>query len=313
MLRLLRGNSGQPCAIPSWMAVVWSGYLTFGLVTLPVRLFSGARGERVSFHLLHARDRVRLKQQMICPQDGAVVPRGESVRGYEYAQGEYVTVTETEIRQAAPATQKQMEIVAFCRQDEVDPLWFETSYYLLPEAAGRRPYGLLQNAMETSGYMALAKVAMHNREYLAALRPSHLAGVPDIGHRAGLLLHTLFYADEVRVAAGFGETGGEGSAASEAELHLAQQLIQGLAQPFDPRQFHDAYRQRLEALVSAKLEGRPAAPAEKAPRLAPVVDLMEALKRSLAQSSAAAAKSGKKAAAHTAKSKTAHPRKPRAA
>lgn len=294
------------------MAVVWSGYLTFGLVTLPVRLFSGARGERVSFHLLHARDRVRLKQQMICPEDGAVVPRNESLRGYEYAKGEYVTVTEEEIRQAAPATQKQMEIVAFCRQAEMDPLWFETSYYLLPEAAGRRPYGLLQQAMEKSGFIALAKVAMHNREYLAALRPTHLAGVPDIsGHRAGLLLHTLFYADEVRVAAGFGETEGEGTAASEPELRLAQQLIQGLAQPFDPRQFHDAYRQRLEALVAAKLEGRPAAPAEKAPRLAPVVDLMEALKRSLAQSSAAAAKAGKKppSPAATARKKPARPRK----
>lgn len=276
------------------MAVVWSGYLTFGLVTLPVRLFSGARGERVSFHLLHSKDRVRLKQQMICPEDGQVVPRGQSLRGYEFAKGEYVIVSEEEIRQAAPATQKQMEIVAFCREQEVDPLWFETSYYLLPEAAGRRPYRLLLEAMEGSGYLALAKISMHNREYTAALRPSHLVGVPDAGPRAGLLLHTLFYADEVRVAAGFGEPGRDGNAASEPELRLAKQLIEGLAQPFDPRQFHDTYRERLEALVNAKLEGRPAAAPERPPTMAPVVDLMEALKKSLTQSSAAAPKAGKK-------------------
>ncbi len=265
------------------MAVVWSGYLAFGLVTLPVRLFSGARGERVSFHLLHATDQVRLKQQMVCPRDGAVVPRNESLRGYEYAKGEYVTLTEEEIRQAAPATQRQMEILAFCRAGEVDPLWFETSYYVLPEPAGRHPYRLLLQAMEQSSFVALAKLSMHNREYTAVLRPTHLAGVADAGQRVGLLLHTLYYADEVRVAEGFGEAEGEGTAVSEAELNLAEQLVTGLAQPFDPRQFHDAYRERLEAMVAAKLEGQPATPAAKKPKLAPVVDLMEALKRSLEQ------------------------------
>ncbi|MGH9489593.1 MAG: Ku protein [Terriglobales bacterium] len=294
------------------MAVVWSGYLSFGLVTLPVRLFSGARGERVSFHLLHAKDRARLRQQMVCPEDGAVVSRGESLRGYEYAKDEYVTLSEEEIRQAAPKTQKQMEIVAFCRAEELDPLWFEASYYLVPEAAGRGPHRLLLAAMERSGYIALAKISMHNREYAAALRPTRLAGVPDLGGQpAGLLLHTLYYADEIRVAEGFGAAAGEGSGApiAAAELQLAEQLIGALARPFEARQFHDTYRERLEALVAAKLEGRAAAPRETVPKLAPVVDLMEALKRSLAEKSAAGKKEPAPAARASGGKKTARSRK----
>lgn len=282
------------------MAVVWSGFLTFGLVTLPVRLFSGARGERVSFHLLHATDHVRLKQQMICPEDERVVPRDETVRGYEYAKGEYVVVGDEEIKQATPHTQKELEIIEFCRAEEIDPLWFDASYYLLPEAAGRRPYRLLEVAMEESGYVAIAKVSMHNREYHAVVRPSHLAGVTGGQPRTGLLLHTMFYADEIRVADGFGDLV---APPAEAELQLARQLISGLAKPFQPQQFHDTYRQNLETVITAKLEGRPVEAVEKPRKLAPVVDLMEALKRSLEQRAggrAAAAKAPVKGRAATA-------------
>lgn len=272
-----------PGGIPLPMAVVWSGYLTFGLVTLPVRLFSGARGERVGFHLLHAKDHIRLKQQMICPEENTEVPRSETVRGYEYSKGEYVVLSDEEIRAAAPATRREMEIVEFCRADAIDPLWFDSSYYLLPEAAGRRPYRLLERAMEKSGYVALAKVAMHNREYLGLVRPTRLAGVPEAdAHAGGLLLHTMFYADEMRVAEGFGASAGQAEP-SAAELDLAQKLMAGLAKPFHANDFHDAYREKLEALISAKLEGKPAPPEEKPRRLAPVVDLMESLKRSLEQ------------------------------
>ncbi len=268
------------------MAGVWSGYLTFGLVTMPVRLFSGARGERVSFHMLHDADHVRLKQQMICPADKQVVGRDHTVRGYEFAKGEYVIVSEEEIRQAAPQTQKQMSIVSLCRAEEVDPLWYEASYYLVPETAGRKAYALLLEALDKNRWVALVQLSMHNREYLSLLRPTHLAGVPaDEGggnHRGGLMLHTLYYGDEVRVAENFGSA--EGAKASEAELRLAHQLLEGMLQPFDPKQFEDRYRKNLEALVEAKVEGRaPALPAKPAAR-APVVDLMEALKRSLAES-----------------------------
>jgi len=270
------------------MAGVWSGYLTFGLVTLPVRLFSGARGERVSFHMLHAPDHARLKQQMVCSRDGEVVQRQDTVRGYEYAKDEYVVIPEEQIKAAAPHTQRQLEIIEFCRAQEIDPLWLESSYYLMPEPAGRRPYGLLLEAMRQSGYWAVAQLSMHNREYLSLVRPSDLAGVPE-SHpgrgRHGLLLHTLFYLDELRVAEGFGSVETEPQA---PELKLAVQLIEGLAKPFDPTRFEDHYRKNLEQVVAAALEGKPAPQRAAAPRLAPVVDLMQSLKASLEQQGAPA-------------------------
>ena len=267
------------------MAGVWSGYLTFGLVTMPVRLYSGARGERISFHLLHAPDHARLKQQMVCTQDGAVVPRSDTVRGYEFAKGEYVVIPEEQIKAAAPATERQLAIVEFCRAAEIDPVWFESSYYLMPEAAGRHAYTVLLQAMRESEYIAVAQLSMHNREYLSVVRPSQLAGVPhqQASERSsgGLLLHTLFYPDEIRVADGFGAATAAGAEASPAELKMARQLIQGLARPFDATRFEDHYRKNLEAVVAAALEGQPAPVLPAGPRLAPVTDLMASLKQSL--------------------------------
>ncbi|HUX67706.1 MAG TPA: Ku protein [Terriglobales bacterium] len=265
------------------MAGVWSGYLSFGLVTLPVRLQAGARGERVSFHLLHARDHARLKQQMVCSEDGEVVPRQETVRGYEYGKGEYVVVSDAAIQAAAPATERQLAILEFCRAEEIDPLWFESAYYLLPEPAGRRGYALLLRAMQEAGVWAVAQLSMHNREYLSLVRPTSLAGVP-ASHRgegrSGLLLHTLYYLDEMRVAEGFGAVAAEAPA---AELKLARQLIEGLIRRFDPSRFEDHYRKNLEALVQAALAGKPAPSVAKGPRLEPVADLMASLKASLAR------------------------------
>lgn len=265
------------------MAGIWSGYLTFGLVTLPVRLYSGARGERVSFHLLHATDHARLKQQMVCSRDGAVVPRDQTVRGYEYAKGEYVVIPDDQIKAAAPPTERQLAILEFCRAEEIDPLWFESSYYLIPEPAGRRPYALLLRAMQEAGVWALAQWSLHNREYLSLVRPTALAGIP-APHRAsghsGLLLHSLYYLDEMRVAEGFGATD-TGAAPQPAELKLARQLISGLTQPFDPSRFEDHYRKNLEALVQSALAHQPAPTVARGPRLEPVSDLMASLKASL--------------------------------
>lgn len=287
------------------MASVWSGFLTFGLVTLPVRLFSGARGERISFHMLHDKDHARLKQQMLCSLDGEVVERKDTVRGYEYAKGEYVVIPEEEIKAAAPPTERQLEILEFCRADEIDPVWFESSYYLMPEAAGQRPYALLLQAMRDADRWAVAQLSMHNREYLSLVRPSALAGVPD-GHpgrnRWGLLLHTLFYLDEIRVADGFGSIAAD---PKPAELKLAAQLIEGLTQPFDPTRFEDHYRKNLEQLVAAALEGQPAPKHAPARRLQPVADLMQSLKASLEQQA--------KPPAAKKPPTRAKPRKPRAA
>ena len=252
-------------------ASVWSGYLTFGLISMPVRLFSGARGSRVSFHMLHRDDHVRIKQQLYCPQDERVVQRNEIVKGYEYEKGEYVVIEPDEIKKIEPKTSKAMEILEFVKGEEVDPVYFEASYYLMPEEAGRRPYALLVKALEESEYLAIAKLTMHNREYTVLLRPS----------QGGLMLHTMYYEDEVRRLENFGET--HNIELKDAEVKIAHQLIDALAAKFDPKKFHDTFEENVKKLIKARLEGKEITPVEKPKKLAPVVDLMAALKESLAQ------------------------------
>src|SRR5260221_14148655 len=156
--------------LPRMPSSVWTGYLTFGLISMPVRLFSGARGTRVSFHMLHRDDNTRVKQQLYCPNDEKVVDRSEIVKGYEFRKGEYVVVEPEEIKKIEPKTAKAMEILEFVKQEEIDPVYFESSYYLAPEEAARKPYALLSHAMEETGYVAVAKLSMHNREYTVFLR-----------------------------------------------------------------------------------------------------------------------------------------------
>src|SRR6476619_7444954 len=197
-------------------ASVWTGFLTFGLISMPVRLFSGARGSRVAFHMLHRDDNVRIKQQLWCPHDERVVERSEIVKGYEYRKGEYVIIEPEEIKKIEPKTAKAMEILEFVKADEVDPIYFESSYYLVPEEAGRRPYALLTRALEETNFVAIAKLTMHNREYTVFMRP----------YNGGMMLHTMYYSEEIRQVDQFGAPDVE---LKEAEVKVAHQLIQALA------------------------------------------------------------------------------------
>jgi DNA end-binding protein Ku len=251
-------------------ASVWSGYLTFGLISMPVRLFSGARSSGISFHMLHRDDLVRVKQQLICPNENKVVERSEIVKGYEYRKNEYVVIEPEEIKKIEPKTAKTMEILEFVKSSEVDPIYFESSYYMMPEEAGRRPYALLTKALEESEYVAIAKLTMHNREYTVFLRP----------HEGGLMLHTMYYEEEVRKVEGFGAPDVE---LKDAEVKVAHQLIHALAAEWDPEKFHDEFQENLKKLIQTKLEGGKIAEVEKPKKLAPVVDLMAALKQSLAE------------------------------
>ncbi|HVO82187.1 MAG TPA: Ku protein [Terriglobales bacterium] len=251
-------------------ASVWSGYLTFGLISIPVRLFSGARSSGISFNQLHRTDHHRVKQQLICPLDNLVLDRSDIVKGYEYRKDEYVIVEPDEIKKIEPKTAKTMEILEFVRAEEVDPVYFESSYYMMPEEAGRRPYALLTKALEESEYVGIAKLTMHNREYTVFLRPKE----------GGLMLHTMYYSDEVRELEGFGRPDVE---LKEPEVKVAHQLIEALAGPFDPDKYHDEFQENLKKLIEAKLEGQEVKPVEKPKKLAPVVDLMAALKQSLAE------------------------------
>jgi len=264
-------------------ASVWSGYLTFGLISMPVRLFSGARSSGISFNMLHRDDLQRVKQQYICPADNKVVDRSEIVKGYEYRKGEYVVVEPEEIKKIEPQTAKTMEILEFVKESEVDPVYFESSYYMLPEEAGRRPYALLTKALEESEYVAIAKLTMHNREYTVFLRPT----------QGGLMLHTMYYEEEVRKVEGFGAPEVE---LKDAEVKVAHQLIEALAAEWEPEKYHDTFQENVKRLIETKLEGGKIAEVEKPKKLAPVVDLMSALKQSLAEME------GRKKPAATAKS-----------
>ncbi len=251
-------------------ASVWSGYLTFGLISMPVRLFSGARANHVSFHMLHRDDLTRVKQQLICPNDDRVIGRDEIVKGYEYRKGEYVVIEPEEIKKIEPKTAKTMEILEFVKADDIDPIYFESSYYLVAEEAGKRPYALLEKALEDSRYVAIAKLAMHNREYTVFLRP----------YEGGLMLHTMYYQDEIRQVEGFGSIDVE---LKEAEVKVAHQLVEALAAEWEPQKYFDTFENNVKELIKAHLEGKEVTAVEKPKKPAPVVDLMAALKESLAQ------------------------------
>jgi DNA end-binding protein Ku len=251
-------------------ASVWSGYLTFGLISMPVKLFSGARSSGISFNMLHRDDLSRLKQQYVCLADGKVVERSDIVKGYEFRKDEYIVVEPEEIKKIEPKTAKNMDIMIFLNTSEVDPVFFESSYYMVPDEAGRRPYALLTKAMEESEYVAIAKLTMHNREYTVFLRP----------HEGGMMLHTMYYAEEVRKVEGFGAPDVE---LKDAEVKVAHQLIEALAAEWEPEKYHDSFQDNLKNLIQTKLEGGKITEVEKPKKLAPVVDLMSALKQSLAE------------------------------
>jgi DNA end-binding protein Ku len=243
---------------------------------MPVRLFSGARSTSISFNQLHRTDHQRVKQQLICSVDQQVLDRSDIVKGFEYRKGEYVIIEPEEIKKIEPKTAKTMEILEFVKTSDVDPIYFESSYYMVPEEAGRRPYALLTKALEESEYVAIAKLTMHNREYTVFLRP----------HKGGMMLHTMYYAEEVREVESFGAPDVE---IKDAELKVAHQLIDALADEWDPEKYHDTFQENLKKLIETKLEGGEIKEVEQPKKMAPVVDLMAALKESLAQTKKPAA------------------------
>jgi DNA end-binding protein Ku len=250
-------------------STVWKGHLTFGLVSLPIKLFSAARSETVSFNQLHASDHSRVKQVLYCQAEDKPVSRDQLVKGYEYEKGKYVVVDEADIKKAAPPSSRTMEILEFVKTDQVDPVYYESSYYVAPDEAGEKPYALLFEALKRSGYVGIAKVAMHNREHIVILRPGD----------KGILLHTMYYEDEVRKIEEFRT---DTKLVQEKELALAMTLINSLEAEFEPAKYKDGYRENLMAVIEAKVEGKEIVEAPAAQQLAPVVDIMEALKASLA-------------------------------
>jgi len=248
-------------------ATVWKGYISFGLVSFPIRLLAAARAERVSFHMLHKKDLSRVKEVWYCAEENKPIERSEIVKGFEHGKNEYVVLDDEDLKKVAPPTASTMEILQFVRADEVDPIYFESSYYVAPEEKISKPYALFQAALADSKHHAIAKIAMHNREHVVLIRP-------DEGR---LVLHTMYYSNELHEA---NKAEAPKTKFSAKELDLAKSLISHLSAPFKPAAFHDTYRENVERLIEQKQKGQKIT-AVKQPRKAPVVDLMEALKRSL--------------------------------
>ena len=246
----------------SMPATVWKGFLSFGLVSFPVRLFSAARAETVHFHMLHKKDFARVKEVWYCAEEDKPIERSEIVKGYEAAKDEYVVLEDDDLKKSAPPTASAMEILQFVDREEVDPIYFESSYYVAPEEKVSKPYSLFLAALTDTKQYAIAKVAMHGREHVTLIRPS----------KGALVLHTLFYADELHAA---NKVSAPKDKYSSQELQMAKSLIEQLTSAFRPEQFHDTYRENVQKLIEAKRKGRKIT-AIKQPKKAPVIDLTEA-------------------------------------
>lgn len=253
-------------------AVVWKGYVSFGLVSFPVRLYAAGRADPIHFHMLHKKDLSRVKEVWYCATEDKPIERADIVKGYETAKDEYVVVEDEELDSIAPQTASTMDILQFVEEAEVDPVYFETSYYVAPGDDMTKPYALFLQALKESGHDAIAKLTMHGREHIVLMRSG---SGPDEG---GLLLHTLYYPNELHEANR--QNISPKVAATKKEIELATQLVKQLAAPFKPEQFHDTYRENVEKLIEQKQKGEHVTKHPKA-KPAPVIDLMEALKKSL--------------------------------
>jgi DNA end-binding protein Ku len=254
----------------------WKGFISFGLVSVPIRLYAAARSNRLQLHQLHRKCHTRLRQPLFCPTCNRVVDRSEVVKGFEYEDGKYALIEPEEIKKITPESARSMDILAFVKASEIDPLFFHESFFILPEEQGRKAYQLLLKTLEDTERIAIAKVTMHQREYTAFIRP----------YDHGLTLHTMYYADEVREVAGYGKT--DNIKLTPQEIKLAEQLVESLSEKFQIRKYHDEFQTRLRDLIESKKKGQVAAAETTShPRRAPVIDMMAALKKSLEKSGAA--------------------------
>lgn len=262
---------------------LWSGAITFGLISIPVKLYSSVQEKSLRFHLLHGEDGGRVKYQRVCSKCGKEVGWDDIVKGYEYSKDHYVTFEDDELEALDVDSIRAIDVVSFVDLEQIDPIYFNKTYYVVPDTPGLKAYKLLAQALEAEREVGIAKVALRDKEHLATIRLKD--GV--------FVLETMYWPDEIREPE-FAELNKRVDV-RDAEVKMARQLIQQLTTEFDPDEFHDEYRQKLEELVQRKVEGQEITLApEPAAEPTKVVDLMEALKASVAE-----AKKTKKAPAES--------------
>jgi DNA end-binding protein Ku len=247
---------------------IWKGVITFGMVSIPVQLYPATQDKDVSFHLLHKPDHSRIKFKRWCAAEDREVEQDELVKAFEVSKDQYVEITDEDLEKLPLPARHTIELSAFVSAEEIDPIYYEKSYYLEPEETGVKPYALLMKVLEKKGVTGVASIALRNKESLCALRPMD----------GTILLETLHYPDEIRER----DASLPDVTVNERELAIASTLVDALAEPFDPSKYHDHYREALLELIKAKTEGREVVAAESATP-GQVTDIMEALRASLEQ------------------------------
>ncbi|TMA26004.1 MAG: Ku protein [Deltaproteobacteria bacterium] len=252
---------------------IWSGSISFGLVNVPVKLFSATSPKEVRFHMLHDKDGGRIQQKRVCSIDGEEVPWEHIIKGFEISKGRYVSVTREELQAFDPRATRTIEIEDFVELSQIDPIYYETTYYLVPDKGAAKPYALLLEAMKRTGKVGVARFVLRTKQYLCAVRPKDRA----------LALSTMLYRDEVVEADELDDLPSAQTKPAERELKMAEQLVESLSGKFEIEKYRDEYREQVLALLEKKAEGEEivAEPAAEEPR-GKVVNLMDALQKSLA-------------------------------
>lgn len=246
---------------------IWTGVITFGMVSIPIKLYSATESKDISFNQLHGECKSRIKQQIVCPTCDRKVESDEIEKGYEYAKGQYVVMTKEDMEKVPVPNKNTIEISSFVKLDEIDPIYYEKTYYIEPEEAAKKPFALFMKAISEKGMTAVATLTLRTKERLVALRPFD----------GTLMCSTLLYPDEIRVTKGKALPD---VPVSEKELGMASMLIDMMTQDFAPEQYQDHYREALLKIIEAKLEGKEIVEPTAAPT-GKVVDLMDALAASM--------------------------------
>jgi DNA end-binding protein Ku len=256
---------------------MWKGSIVLNLVSIPVKLYAAARSQRTYLHQIHKECNTRVRQPLFCPTCNRFVDRNEIVKGFEFDEGQYVLMEDKEIKKLAAASSHTLEIVAFTKLSEIDPIFFDSSYFCVAENSGKKAYQLLTKALDDTESVGIGKLLMHQRDYTVFLRT----------YQHGLLIHTMHFANEIRSLPEFGVL--EEFQLKPQEIKLTEQLIDSMTTSFKPKQYHNEFQDKLRKMIEAKQHGK-SIEIDSAQKRAPVIDMLAALKKSLAESASASAK-----------------------